>query len=384
MADAYWLDAESDASFPRPSTERVDVAIIGGGITGCSCALTLARAGLRVRVHDAREVAGGASGRNGGFALRGGAARYDVARDSYGAEAARELWRLTESYLDRLEAAAGDALKRPGSLRLAADAEERDDIRHEYEALRKDGFDAEWRDEFAPPIAGRFHGAIFHPRDGTLQPARFVRRLAHAAVDAGVEIAEGRRVESLEELDADQVVVATDGSGRGLAPELDDALWPARGQVVATAPVSERLFPLPHYARQGFDYWQQLDDGRIVAGGFRDFSLLEELTDEEVITEPIQNALEAFLEDLLGRRPEITHRWAGVFGVTQDLLPLVGRVPGYPSVWVAAGYSGHGNVLGYMCGDLVANAILGRPDAITALFDPARLLTAPLVPETER
>ena len=384
MADAYWLDTEPAVSLPEPSRGRVDVAIIGAGVTGCSAALTLARAGSRVRVHDLRDVAGGASGRNGGFALRGVAARYDVARDSYGADAARELWRITNAYLDRLADAAGDALRRPGSLRLAADAEERDDIQHEYAALREDRFDAEWRDDLPAPLAGRFHGAIYHPRDGTLQPARFVRRLALAAADGGAEFALGRRVDALDELDADQVVVATDGSGRGLARELDDALWPARGQVVATAPIAERLFPCPHYGRQGFDYWQQLDDGRIVAGGFRDTSLLEELTDEEVITQPIQSALEAFLAELLDRPPKITHRWAGVFGLTQDLLPLVGRVPGREGVWVAAGYSGHGNVLGYMCGDLVANALLGRPHAITELFDPARLLTAPVVAETER
>ena len=81
----YWLD-DAPPVGPGPRYDgRVDVAIVGGGITGCSCALTLAGAGLRVRVHDARQVAEGASGRNGGFALRGGAARYDVARESYGA-----------------------------------------------------------------------------------------------------------------------------------------------------------------------------------------------------------------------------------------------------------------------------------------------------------
>jgi len=64
---------------------RVDVAIVGAGVTGCSAALRLSEAGLLVRVHDARGVAEGASGRNGGFALPGGAARYDVARETYGA-----------------------------------------------------------------------------------------------------------------------------------------------------------------------------------------------------------------------------------------------------------------------------------------------------------
>jgi hypothetical protein len=75
------------------------------------------------------------SSRNGGFALRGGAARYDVARETCGAEAAQELWRRAEAALDRLEAIAGDAFRRTGSLRLVADDEERDEIRLEYEAL---------------------------------------------------------------------------------------------------------------------------------------------------------------------------------------------------------------------------------------------------------
>src|SRR5919197_3215023 len=131
MADAYWLE-EADALVPRPSgAGRVDVAIIGAGVTGCACALELARAGLRVRVHDAREVGGGASGRNGGFALRGAAARYDVARESYGSDAARELWRRTEAAHDRLAAISGDAHRRAGSLRLAADAEELAGLRSE-------------------------------------------------------------------------------------------------------------------------------------------------------------------------------------------------------------------------------------------------------------
>ncbi len=311
---------------------------------------------------------------NGGFALRGPATRYDVARDAYGAEAARELWVRTEGALDRLEALAGDAFRRTGSLRLAADAEERVEIRAEYEALHEDGFETEWRDDL-PHLRPDFRGAIFHPPDGALQPARFVRRLAVVAAAEGVEFAEHRRVGSLDELDAEQVLIATDGSGRGLLPELDETLWPTRGQVLATAPLTERLFECPHYARQGFDYWQQLEDGRIVLGGFRDFSILTEMTDEETATAPIQQALDAFLVELLGELPEVTHRWAGIFALTQDLLPLVGRVPARDGVWVSAGYTGHGNVLGLLCGELVAAAMLGRDDPLLELFSPARLLT---------
>ncbi len=368
----FWLE-ESPPAVQRRALDRVDVAVIGAGITGCSCALAIARGGLRVRVVDARGIGEGASGRNGGFALRGGAARYDVARETYGPDSARELWRRTEKALDRFESLAGGAFRRTGSLRLAADAEERVEIRAEYEALRQDGFAAEWRDELVH-LRPEFRGAIFHPADGAVQPARFVQQLAELGAQAGVALQPHQRVESLDELDAEQIVIATDGSGRGLLDELDETLWPARGQVLATAPMSDRLFDCPHYARHGFDYWQQLQDGRIVLGGFRDFSILTEMTDDETTTQPIQEALDAFLVELLGFMPEVTHRWAGVFGLTQDLLPLVGRVPGHDGVWVAAGYSGHGNVLGLLCGELAAAAILGQDDPLLELFSPARLL----------
>jgi gamma-glutamylputrescine oxidase len=376
METPYWLTDVEIALPERRLDGPPEVEIVGAGITGCACALALARVGRRVRVLDERpHGAEGASGRNGGFALGGGAARYDVARESYGPERALLLWRRTEDALDRLGELAGDALRRPGSLRLAADEEERDDIRKEFDALREDGLDAEWRDggELPEHLRGSFHGAIFHPADGAVQPARLVRRLAAAATEAGAEFRLGKRLERLDDREAPDIVLATDGYGRGLVPELDERIWPARGQVVATEPLEERLFPIPHYARQGFDYWQQLEDGRLVAGGFRDFSIMSELTDVEETTPVIQDALTSFIHDLLGRAPEITHRWAGIFGLTQDLLPLVGRVPGYDGVWVAAGYSGHGNVLGFLSGGLVALALLGEDDPLLELFEPARL-----------
>jgi gamma-glutamylputrescine oxidase len=146
--------------------------------------------------------------------------------------------------------------------------------------------------------------------------------------------------------------------------------------VLTTEPIDQRLFDCPHYARHGFDYWQQLSDNRIVLGGFRDFSILTEMTDDETTTAPIQDALDAFLVELLGYLPQVTHRWAGIFGLTQDLLPLVGRVPGHDGTWIAAGYSGHGNVLGFMCGELAAHAMLDQEDDLLELFTPARLLVS--------
>src|SRR5215213_2000268 len=139
MSTPYWLDGPADPLPPPAWSGRAEVAIVGGGVTGCSCALALARAGVRVRVHEARHIAEGASGRNGGFALRGGAMPYDRAREWLGADRAQAYWRWTESALDRLVEAGGDAVRRRGSLRLAVDAEERAELRDEYDALRADG-----------------------------------------------------------------------------------------------------------------------------------------------------------------------------------------------------------------------------------------------------
>jgi glycine/D-amino acid oxidase-like deaminating enzyme len=366
----YWLEDDAPARATRQLDGLVDVAIVGAGVTGCSAALRLAEAGLKVRVHDRRGVAEGASGRNGGFALRGGASRYDVARETYGREQATELWHWTERALDRMSELAGDSLRRTGSLRLAADDEERDAIRTEFEAMREDGIAAEWVDE---PADGRFHGAIFHPDDAALQPARFVRRLAARAAEAGAEIREHDAVADVDALDAEHVLVATDGYGHGLVAELADLIWPTRGQVIVSQPLGRVLYDKPHYARQGFDYWQQLPDGRVLLGGFRDVSIMDELTDVEETTPAIQASLERFLGELIGEEPQISHRWAGIFGLTQDMLPLVGRVPGRGNVWVAGGYSGHGNVLGFASGALVADAILGDTSSPQLrLFDPAR------------
>jgi gamma-glutamylputrescine oxidase len=376
MDISWWLAEEAPPLRRRPLRGRAEVEVVGGGVTGCSCALTLAEAGVQVRLHEERTVAAGASGRNGGFALRGGAPPYDRSRSELGPDLARQLWRLTERTIDRLEELAGDAFRREGSLRLAADEAERADLRAEFEALRADGFDAEWLDELPPALNGRFFGAIRNPGDGALQPARWIRRLAARAVDAGADVREGSLVRAPEELEAEHVVVALDGRTAEVLPELEAFVRPTRGQVVVTEPLPARVFPCPHSSRRGYDYWQQTPDRRLLVGGRRDRTADLEHSSEETVTPFIQARLEELVCELVGRLPRVESRWAGIWGTTPDLYPLVGPVPGREGVWVAGGYSGHGNVVGLACGDLVARAILGERHPLLGLFDPARALPA--------
>jgi glycine/D-amino acid oxidase-like deaminating enzyme len=370
---SYWLEEPALPQPTRPLGGPPDVEIVGGGVTGCSCALTLAAAGVRVRLHEARTIAAGASGRNGGFALRGGSMAYHEAIAALGRERAGQLWRLTEDGLRSLAALAGDAFRLTGSLRLAADEAELRSVRAEYEALAADGFAAEWIEPL-PAQLGRFSGGFRHTPDGAIQPARWVRRLAAQAAEAGAELRERSRIDSLDRLEAPVVVLATDGYTHGLFSELGAVVTPIRNQVIVTEPIEELLYPLPHYARYGFDYWQQLPDGRLVLGGRRDADMAGEASADELLTPVIQERLEAFAAELIGYDAAITHRWAGIFGSSPDGLPLAGSVPRHDGVWVAAGYAGHGNVLGFVCGGLVARAIVGDRSADLDLFEPARLL----------
>ena len=327
---------------------------------------------MKVSLFEAREIAGGASGRNGGFALRGGAAPYPVLAESIGDEATAELWRWTEAELDELAALAGDAFRPTGSLRLAVDEEERDELRDEYDALRAAGFAAEWREGLAAPLE-RYPAALFHPPDGVLQPARLVRRLADRAAAAGVDIREHTRIHALDDVAAETIVVATDGYPSGLLGELEGLIVPTRGQVIATEPIEELLFEIPHYGRHGFDYWHQRLDGRIVAGGFRDVSLDTEFTADEVTTPVVQSALERFVDEHVGRPLRIDYRWAGSSGWSSTSSRLSGgfRVT---SALDRRRLLGPRQRARLRVRRLVARAILGEPDPLLELFEPARLL----------
>ena len=272
----------------------------------------------------------GASGRNGGFALRGGAPRRTTRSSAIGRRASAR-WRSGSGRRPRSSGWRARR-RRVSAARQPAPRRRRRGAGRAPRRVRgapRGRFEAEWVDEPDGPLAGRFPAAILHPTDAALQPARLVRRLAAACRRGGGRDRRAATAStSLDELDAETVVVATDGYPSGLLGELEGLIVPTRGQVIATEPLAERLFELPHYGRHGFDYWQQTPDGRIVAGGFRDARSTASSPPTERRPTPIQEALESFVDGLVGRELRVDYRWAGIFGLVLDFLPVVGRVPG--------------------------------------------------------
>ena len=195
--------------------------MIGGGVTGCSCALTLAERGVRVRLYEAREIAGGASGRNGGFALRGATPPYDEARRLLGAERARRA-----DGADRAVARpAGGARRRRVPARREPAARGRRGRARGAAARARCVARGRVRRRMGrrSGIAAR-HGSTqarsIHPRDGALQPARWVRRLARARGRGRAPTCASANRSVVDELAADIVVVAVDGFTARLLPEL--------------------------------------------------------------------------------------------------------------------------------------------------------------------
>ena len=146
-------------------------------------------------------VAGGASGRNGGFLLAGVAAFHNDARELYGRERNRRIYARTVAAQQQIYELAetlglDDDVRRVGSLRVAVTEEEAERVRGQVEALREDGFAGELveRDDAAPGAATPRAVRLPVDHDAALHPARWYRALAEAAERAGVRIFEANAV----------------------------------------------------------------------------------------------------------------------------------------------------------------------------------------------
>lgn len=339
---------------------ETDVCVVGLGGTGLACIQELLAAGVRVVGLDAEMVAGGASGRNGGFLRAGVAAFHHEAVLRLGRERAARLRRLTAAERERLLAETPAIVRRTGYLRLAHDAAEERDCRAHYEALRADGFAAAWYD-------GALGRGVHIPDEASCNPLARCRAVARAVAEAGARLHEhsaavaiaGDRVDTAEgSVRCRAVVVCVDGGLASVLPELAEEARPVRLQMLGTAPDPAHAWPAAVSSRWGWDYWQQAPDGRVALGGCRDVGGDDEWIDDGSPTPRVQNALDRCLRERLGVSVPVTHRWGARVSYTEHALPVLREVR--PGVWGVGAYCGTGNLLGPACGRAAARLALGR------------------------
>ncbi|HXM56215.1 MAG TPA: FAD-dependent oxidoreductase [Candidatus Dormibacteraeota bacterium] len=352
--------------YPGRLPERADVLVVGGGITGVALLHWLrGRAGAVLVERD--RLAAGASGRNAGFLVAGVAGSHAAAVRRYGRERAAALRAFTVETHGLLAAALGGrapSYRPAGSDLVAVGPEEARDLEESCDLLRADGFDVSW------------DGARLRaPGDGELDPVEAVHALAGDAPDGAIR--EGVTVDGLEagpdgvvvragprECRAGAVVLATNAYTRLLAAEVP--IEPVRAQMAATTSAAAGLVERPASADRGYRYWRQLPDGRVLAGGYRDRALEEEVGYAAVPTTRVQAYLDAHLRGL-GVGAPVTWRWAGIMGFTADELPVVGPLAGRPGVWACGGYNGHGLAFAFQCARRVAEALTGARAATRLL-----------------
>ncbi|MDP9266214.1 MAG: FAD-binding oxidoreductase [Chloroflexota bacterium] len=369
---SLWLSADPEPRRPPLEADAsADVVIVGGGIAGVATALAVAERGASVVLLEGRGIAHGASGRNAGFVLAGVTENFAAACLRYGEDRAWRVWEVTR----RNRVLLRDAVERhgiacdlrwSGSLQLAGDGTEWEEIRRGADDLRSRGV--------AVTVDEALRAACY-AEDGEVDPVRLVRGLARAAEAVGVRIHEDSDVLSVDAhtaraargtVRAASVVVCTNAYTSHL---LSLRVRPVRGQMLATGPAPRRYFERPTYANRGYRYWRQTLEGRILVGGWRDLAPDVEVGLQEDPTPTIQAALESSLVEQ-GIDAPVTHRWAGIMGFSHDGLPYVGRQGSGP--FVAAGFTGHGMGFALAAAEIVAAAVAGRAHADAELFDPDR------------
>ncbi len=365
-----WYDAP-DPHYPRlVETIAVDVCVIGLGGSGLTCIHELLDLGVRVAGIDAAAVGGGAAGRNGGFLLAGLAAFYHDAVAAIGRERAAAIYRLTIAEIERMAAAMPGIVRRVGSLRIAASPKEAADCNAQLQAMRADDLPVE-------PYRGPEGEGLLLPTDGAFQPLQRCRLLAEQARQGGALLfthtpalaIEGTTVQCPHgRILARHVIIAVDGGLERLAPELRGIVRSARLQMLATAPDPACSIPRPVYTRWGYDYWQQLPDGRIALGGCRDRFAAEEWDAPPQPSAPVQAALEQILRERIGSRAPVERRWAAQVAYRSDsILPVARQIR--PNVWAIGAYNGTGNVIGALCGRAAARAAVRGDLTLLRLLD---------------
>ncbi len=367
---------------------RYDVAVIGGGIVGCSAAYWLGRSrpDCSVAIVERGMLAAEASGRNAGFLLQGAGSDYLLDCRRYGADRAKHIYRFTRENRDLMFSEIGSAaqLESSGSLVVAGSETEDRRLQEAVGMMRSDGAPVMYfsEEETNRRISGRgFLGSLYTPSGAVMNPVSLVSTLAG---HSGADILENHPVQQVashpdgaiietpvRRIRADRVIVAVNAWLPTLFPSLGRYVRPVRAQMLATTPFPKRWLDVPVYSHDGCYYIRQTRSGIVLAGGGRHRHEQTEVGYEAATTKPVQDGIEEYLRRHFPKTAgmQVDLRWSGVMGFSPDGLPVCGALPGIEDgVW-AAGFTGHGMAYGFRFGKLLADLVSDKADPdFTDLF----------------
>ena len=382
---SYWHDSVPDDLTPRaplPGDVEVDVAIIGGGLTGLWTAYYLQRRepGLRIAVLE-REIAGfGASGRNGGWCSALFPRSTASLERAHGLDAALAMRRAMIATVDEVGRVSAEEqidcdFVKGGTVAFARTAVQAQAADAEVAEARRYGVD---------PLE-RGATSVFDPNCARIHPAKLVRGLAHVVENAGASIYERTQVLDWEPhrvrttrgtVTAASVIVATEGYGATL-PRTRRSILPLYSLMIATAPLPDSVWDEIGIAhgqtftdyRHLLIYGQRTADNRFAFGGrgarYHWGSAIRPGYDRAPrVFEHLRVALESLFPVVAGT--PITHRWGGPLGVPRDWHASV-RYDAATGVGAAGGYVGDGLSTTNIAGRTLADLITGTQSDLTTL-----------------
>ena len=359
------------AGLPR---ERVDVVVVGAGITGLSTALMLLRAGRSVIVVEASEVAALATGGNTGKASVLQGAKLQRIRGSHSARVARAYVEANldgQAWIAAFATEQGVPFTRETAYSYAQSDAGLRTVRAEFDAAREAGLPVELVDRM--PVPFPFAGAVALDGQLALDPYRLALALARAFVAEGGVLLSGVRVHGVHA--SDPVLVDTD-EGR------------LRGGAVVVATAAPVLYRGLYFAktRHSRSYIASFHvDDPPPPGLFlsvdKPTRSVRAAPNEASVDAPRQlivsgnehpvgrvDSAAARVEDLIGwvhhyfPGAELTHRWSAQDYESLNLVPFAGRMPrGRGRVWFATGYAKWGLTNGVAAAIRISAEVLGEP-----------------------